>query len=181
VLVSLFERRPNIMFVGTARHGVFRTENGGQSWRRADNGLPVSGQTGAPVQLREIRINPDNSDEAIAVHEAFGPFRTIDGGERWAPLAGGLPVTSSRPLSSYAPILIHGPGNALFLVFSQPVHSHLVKTRLYRLEGDTWVPLEPELPDNSPIIGATWDEPMRALTLWTDESSVMVAAERLRQ
>src|SRR5688500_17579440 len=44
VLVSLFERRPNIMFVGTARHGVFRTENGGQSWRRADNGLPVSGQ-----------------------------------------------------------------------------------------------------------------------------------------
>ena len=179
VLLSQSESRPDTLLVATARHGVFRTDNGGRTWRRADGGLPLGRPNGRPVQLRALAIDPRDPNDAVAVHEALGAFKTTNGGEDWTPVLKGLPLTDVRPLSSYLPALVYGPRDVPFLAFSQPIHSHLVQSRLYRLDGNTWIPVSIELPDNQPVVGATFDHLTQALTIWTDESALVVTAEEL--
>ena len=91
--MSVAPSDPNVLYVGTGSDairgnvstgcGVYRTDDGGQSWRYL--GLREAGQIG------RIRIHPSDPDVAwaAATGHPFGPnpergvFRTRDGGETW--------------------------------------------------------------------------------------------------
>jgi photosystem II stability/assembly factor-like uncharacterized protein len=101
---------PEIAWVAAQGHlwghggerGVYKTEDGGRTWRLLGNGLPADGRTGAS----DLVMDPSNPDvlyaafwERIRMPHRFlsggpngGVFKSTDGGATWAKLTRGLPA-----------------------------------------------------------------------------------------
>lgn len=89
-------RNSNIMCIGISCAGVFKSTDGGQSWKPSNNGLvaaylpkdtPMVGHD--PHQVIQCRSNPD----VIWQQNHCGIFRSIDSGESWIDVSGqnGIP------------------------------------------------------------------------------------------
>jgi len=103
-------QNPDILYVAAmgrlfsdgSQGGVFKTENGGQSWEQK---LFISDSTGAI----DIVLNPNNPDIVYAAMwervrrpdrrsyggPTSGIYKSFDGGENWTELTNGLPTNSS--------------------------------------------------------------------------------------
>jgi len=113
-------QRPNIVYAGigrprNAREGqtgegqgaVYRSEDGGLTWRRIDGG-----QLPPDAVVSDIEVKPDNS-RTILVATNKGIFRSDDGGQTWRPSNEGLPhlfvqelaFAPSQPNRVYATLL----------------------------------------------------------------------------
>jgi photosystem II stability/assembly factor-like uncharacterized protein len=101
---------PDVAYVASQGHlwghrgqkGVYKTEDGGQTWRHLTNGLPDDGRTGAS----DLKMDPRDPEvlyagfwERIRMPHRFlsggpngGIFKSVDGGESWTKLTAGLPV-----------------------------------------------------------------------------------------
>jgi len=101
---------PEVAFVASQGHlwghagekGIYKTEDGGRSWRHLTNGLPDDGRTGAS----DLKMDPRDPNvlyaafwERIRMPHKFlsggpngGIFKSTDGGENWIQLTDGLPV-----------------------------------------------------------------------------------------
>jgi hypothetical protein len=159
------------LYVATAREGVFRSVDGGVRWS-AGRGLPEAPGGGRPEEVRTLAVHPTDADAAYAALARDGVYRTTDGGATWQPDNQGLPFPLGR--RAYPPRLAFDPDapSRLFLVFGQPLHSGLVMNRLYeRTPSGEWVPLEVELPDNTPILGMTVDRTAGVLQLFAEDGA----------
>ncbi len=100
---------PDIVYVAAQGHlwghtgerGIFKTTDGGRTWRRLTRGLPDDGRTGAS----DLAMDPSNPDVLYAgmwerlrqphTFSSGGPnggiFKSTDGGETWTRLTRGLP------------------------------------------------------------------------------------------
>jgi photosystem II stability/assembly factor-like uncharacterized protein len=107
--IVLHPTNPDIVYVAAGGHlwgynedrGVYKTEDGGRTWRRLAGGLPDDGRTGAS----DLVMDPTNPDVLFAGmwerirrpynFESGGPnggiYRTADGGRTWTKLTNGLP------------------------------------------------------------------------------------------
>ncbi len=88
---------PDLLYVGVAdehdpetaetigRGGgtVFRSDDGGASWRQTNRGLPE-------VPVVAIAVDPSVSDNVYAATDGAGVLASIDGGETWKPAERGL-------------------------------------------------------------------------------------------
>jgi photosystem II stability/assembly factor-like uncharacterized protein len=112
---------PDIAYVASQGHlwshggdqGVFRTSDGGRTWRKLTRGLPDDGRTGAT----ELVMDPGDPNilyagfwERLRQPHRFtsggpngGIFKSTDGGESWTKLTKGLPqgATGKVGLSVY--------------------------------------------------------------------------------
>jgi photosystem II stability/assembly factor-like uncharacterized protein len=101
---------PEIVYVAAQGHvwgynrerGVFKTTDGGRTWRKLTNGLPDDDRTGASALV----MDPSNPNVLYAGmwerirhpynFESGGPnggiFKSTDGGETWTKLTNGLPA-----------------------------------------------------------------------------------------
>jgi photosystem II stability/assembly factor-like uncharacterized protein len=76
--------------------GVFRSDDGGRSWRDIGGGLPspfgfpVAAAPGAGPAGCRVWVIPENG-ETIRTDDALRVWRTDDGGETWTPSVNGLP------------------------------------------------------------------------------------------
>jgi photosystem II stability/assembly factor-like uncharacterized protein len=70
---------------------VYKSTNRGRSWRDISGDLPERGSTYTIVQ---DHVNPD----LLFVGTEFGIFFTVDGGEKWIQLKGGIPTIAVRDL-----------------------------------------------------------------------------------
>ena len=80
--------------------GVFRTEDGGESWTACTAGLPE--RAGDPEGMRRgvHRLVADPfAPETLYIQHIEGMFRSLDGGESWSPLNRGLPFLFGFPLA----------------------------------------------------------------------------------
>ncbi len=124
--IRIDPRNPDIAFVGVQgqiwgpneERGVFRTTDGGETWQHV---LKAGPQTGAS----DLRMDPDNPRILYAglwnhgrkpwfIHSGGtdgGIYKTVDGGDNWKKLTGGLPemvgkialdVSASNPDRVYA-------------------------------------------------------------------------------
>ena len=89
--ILLHPTDPNIVYAGTQDQGLFRTENGGKSWKK----LPVpepSGlcRMGFPSRTVRMTLDPSNPDEVYVGIEVGGMVRSLDGGDTWEDLSEGL-------------------------------------------------------------------------------------------
>ena len=113
------ERRPWTIISGSEECGLFRSTDGGDTWKRVEGGLPqgVVGKIG-------VAVSPKNPDRVFALVEAEpgGLFRSDDGGETWKPLA----PTMTRRLIQRAWYYMH--------VFADPRDEQTV----YVLNVDQW-------------------------------------------
>jgi photosystem II stability/assembly factor-like uncharacterized protein len=100
---------PNIVYVAAQGHlwghtgerGLYKTTDGGETWRKLTNGLPDDGRTGAT----DVKMDPTNPNVLYVAFwerlrrpyrfDSGGPnggiFKSIDGGENWVQLSNGLP------------------------------------------------------------------------------------------
>jgi hypothetical protein len=167
--VAIADARPGTLYVATARDGVFRSTDGGFRWAPG-RGLPQARAGGRPDEIRMLAADPTDADTAYAVHEQHGVYRTRDGGSTWAADNAGLPFPLGR--RGPAPRLQFDPDRAgqVYLAFGEPLHSGLVMNRLFRRSGGgEWVPVEVDLPHNTPILGLAVDRAARVLQLWTED------------
>jgi photosystem II stability/assembly factor-like uncharacterized protein len=136
--VRIHPRDPNTVFVAATgnvfarnrERGVFRTRDGGQSWKKV---LFVSDSTGAV----DVEFQPGNPDvlyasmwrgerkpwTVISGAREGGIYRSTDGGDTWTKLGGGLPtglfgksnvaVTAANPRRVYA-LVEAKPGGGLY-------------------------------------------------------------------
>ncbi len=86
---------PDTVFAGVEDAALFRSTDGGESWREVA-GLRThsSGKNWQPgaggMCLHTILIDPANPDRMYVAISAAGAFRTDDGGESWRVATGGL-------------------------------------------------------------------------------------------
>ncbi len=161
--VAIHPKNPDIVFVAALGHlftpneerGVFRTKDGGKTWTKV---LYISDKTGgADVVFDPSR--PDTIYAATNEHDrrawnsvehgpGSGVFKSLDGGETWKKLAGGLPggafigriglaVAASAPQTVYAFIANQTP-----MEETRPEGKRTVATgpEVYRSDdrGDHW-------------------------------------------
>ena len=151
--VRIHPTNPNIVWItaqgdafkSNAERGVFKTTDGGQTWRKV---LFVSDQVGA----MDVELQPGNPDVVYAWMSRLerkpwtiisgsrdgGFYKSTDGGEHFAKITNGLPteligkanlaVTAAKPDRIYA-LIEAKPGSGL-----------------YRSDdaGQTWIPMNPQ-------------------------------------
>lgn len=169
--VAIAESQPNVIYTATARNGVYRSADGGYRWGDASHGLPEAPVRGRPDEFRTLVVHPKRPDTAYVAHERHGVYRTTDGGASWHPFNKGLPPRAGRP--TYPPRLAFDPDDPgrLYLLFGQPIHSGLVRNRLYvTSDPGAWRSVEVDLPANTPVLGLSADRRARALRLWAHDA-----------
>jgi len=78
-------KNPNTLYAGAAPAAVYRSDNGGDTWRRLRNAKqPERIQMGFDTRVIRMAIDPTRPDEVYAGLEVGGVMRSLDGGETWA-------------------------------------------------------------------------------------------------
>ncbi|WP_435361172.1 WD40/YVTN/BNR-like repeat-containing protein [Haloarchaeobius sp. DFWS5] len=95
---------PDRLWVGISAVGVFRTDDGGESWTLATDGLEFvtdeddHGGVGSCVHS----LAQDPSDpERIVQQNHMGVFRTTDGGDQWEAIGDALPSSFGFPIEMH--------------------------------------------------------------------------------
>jgi photosystem II stability/assembly factor-like uncharacterized protein len=159
---------PYHAYLGTARHGVFHSVDGGHSWVPASQGLPAAPGDGHIMPVRSLLVDPANGEVAYVGSEMAGVFKTTDGGQTWQAINSGLPQLITR--RTYPPQLavsLEDP-SILYVAVGRAEHSHLVRTALYRSTdgGQSWHLVDLRFPANITVLAVEVDP--------TDASTVAV-------
>lgn len=140
---------PAHITVAISAAGVFRTEDGGLSWRPVNKGLLSDGIPSPAAEVghcvHNLAMHPSNPD-TIYMQKHWDVMRTDDGGENWAEVSGNLPSDFGFPIAVHA----HEPAT----VYVVPITSDLYhyppegKLRVYRSRsgGTEWEALTTGLP-----------------------------------
>jgi photosystem II stability/assembly factor-like uncharacterized protein len=91
--------RPEVMYAGTAPVAIYRSEDGGDNWRKLSAESPEHCFMGAafPTRTTRIALDPARPDDIYAALEVSGVIRSTDGGETWTDLSRPLIKLSEQP------------------------------------------------------------------------------------
>ncbi len=83
---------PDVMYVTDAWAGVFKSTDGGQTWRPANNGILVrTGESGDAIPIFCLTIDPHNYDTLWAgTQNTRGIYKSTDGGDSWVQMDNGV-------------------------------------------------------------------------------------------
>jgi hypothetical protein len=141
--------RPERMHIAVSTAGVYRTDDGGTSWRTAHRGVraqflpdphPEFGQC-----VHKVGRHPERPDR-LFLQNHWGLYRSDDAGENWQDVAGGVPSDFGFALAVHP----HRPDS----VYIVPLESDEFRCtpegrlRVYRSDdaGGSWQPLVNGLP-----------------------------------
>jgi len=87
---------PNVVYAALARHGIYRTADGGASWHKFNQGLPFI--MGGPIRTPKLAFHPEESQRLYLVfnqrvHSHLIRTRRylLSGKDEWLPMEVGLP------------------------------------------------------------------------------------------
>ncbi len=148
-------RNPDRIWCGISAVGVFRSDDGGRTWRTRNQGVKLVIEDKEHKDIgccvHGLVADPDDAD-VIYRREHTGMFRTRDGGDRWERIENGL-------ASWYGfPVAMDHRSKALYVIplesdeYRTPVEA---KLRVYRSRdsGDSWEPLTRGLPQEHAYMG----------------------------
>jgi hypothetical protein len=131
------------LYIGTDRHGVFASVDGGESWKPANKGLPRSIGAAPVTPVFNMAIDPRDSRVAYAASEVHGIYKTTDGGTGWQAVNAGLPVPFYY--RTYSPLIEISPEDPdlIYAVMGKPVDSGRITNGLYKTVngGKSWMEL----------------------------------------
>jgi photosystem II stability/assembly factor-like uncharacterized protein len=144
-------RNPKRIWCGISAVGVFRSDDGGQTWHEKNKGVPViiedKDHPGIGFCVHALQADPTNADR-IYRQDHRGMFRTDNAGDQWDKIENGLPSSFGFPLC------LDRKRGALFAVpqesdeYRVPIDGQFAVYRS-RNQGDSWESLTNGLPGNS--------------------------------
>jgi len=159
--IILDRNNPARIFVAISAAGVFRTEDGGQTWKPVNRGLKTA------YELPDKNSDVGHCVHRIAMHPSrpnvffmqkhWDVNRSDDGGDNWHEVSGNLPTDFGFPIEVHA----HEP-NTIYVVPIKSDSEHYppdAKLRVYRSRsgGDEWEPLTKGLPQKDCYINVLRD------------------------
>ena len=140
---------PQRLHVAISAAGVFRSDDGGESWRPANRGLRSDGVPDPDAEVghcvHRIARHPTRPD-VLFMQKHWDVMRSDDGGDSWREISGNLPSDFGFPIAVHA----HEP-DTIYVVPITSDSEHYPpegKLRVYRTRagGDQWEPLTRGLP-----------------------------------
>jgi photosystem II stability/assembly factor-like uncharacterized protein len=96
--IEVHPRNPRVLYAGTSPVGVYRSDDGGDTWRRLPRAQqPDRVKMGFACRVMRLAIDPQHPDEVHAALEVGGAMRSLDGGETWSDSSADLLELASRP------------------------------------------------------------------------------------
>ncbi|HEY0945317.1 MAG TPA: hypothetical protein VGD81_08615 [Opitutaceae bacterium] len=131
--------RAPVLFATTWRHGVYRSDDLGQTWVERSAGLTTDPQADDPAfrapHFRRICVSPEFASDDTAVVAGFdGLFVTTDGGKRWREHRSILPI--SRIVGVDIACGGDAPGSLAISTYGQGPCLSLDAGRTWRLGAD---------------------------------------------
>ena len=148
---------PQRMWVGISAVGVFRTDDGGETWRTCNEGLarvPV----GTPHPevgycVHKMVLNPDDPNTLYMQYHQ-GVFQSNDGAESWFPIENGLPgdrISAELGAPFGFPIAVSRSGDLFLFPLESSEQRTMRDGRLIvygmRRGSDRWEPVGDVVPD----------------------------------
>ena len=158
--VVLDPSRPGRIFVAISAAGVFRTDDGGRSWRPMNRGLRSQyiPDTDAEVGhcVHRIAMHPSRPD-VLFMQKHWDVMRSDDAGESWREVSGNLPSDFGFPIDVHA----HEP-DTVYVVPIKSDSEHYPpegKLRVYRSRtgGGEWEALTDGLPQSDCYVNVLRD------------------------
>jgi photosystem II stability/assembly factor-like uncharacterized protein len=159
--ILLDAKNPGRMYVAISAAGVFRTDDGGQTWRPINQGLK------SPYVLPDPDAEVGHCVHRIAMHrdrpnvlfmqKHWDVMRSGDAGESWQEVSGNLPTDFGFPIEVHA----HEP-ETVYVVPIKSDSEHFPpdgKLRVYRSRtgGNEWEPLTDGLPQSDCYVNVLRD------------------------
>ena len=144
------------IWVGISAVGVFRTDDGGATWKVRNEGLPVAAESkefdNIGSCVHRMVQSPDDP-QVLYQQNHQGVFRSTDSADSWQPIQVGLPSTFGFPM------VMH-PGDSKTL-YTLPLESDEYrffiegKPTVYRTRdgGESWHPLRHGMPRGHSYVG----------------------------
>ena len=89
---------PQVMYAGSAPVGVYRSDDGGEHWRRLPKAKsPGHCEMGFPARTIRIAVDPARPNDVYAALEVSGVIRSDDGGETWTDVSQPLMRLAEQP------------------------------------------------------------------------------------
>lgn len=178
--------QPGVWFAGTSPHGLFRSEDGGETWTgcpglnddpqyREWMGGPQDGTPDGP-KMHSVIIDPRDASHMYVGMSSGGVHESLDGGRSWKPLIDGLEVVEMFDASK---VWFHDP-HCVRLCPSNPDRLYQQNhCGIYRLDrpATTWRRIGRNMPKSVGDIGfpmvvhprndnVAWVFPMDGSSVW---------------
>ena len=85
--------QPAVLLAGIDRGGVYRSVDGGMSWKASAAGMNPE------ASVADLVFDPTNADVLYAADLSSGVYRSEDGGESWQPVNNGLRTRAVNALT----------------------------------------------------------------------------------
>ena len=96
--ITVHPAKPRTIYAGTSPVGVWRSDDGGDTWTKLPNAKQRDRLTMAfPSRVMRIAVVPGTPDHLYAGLEVAGVMRSLDGGQTWEDCADSLVALAERP------------------------------------------------------------------------------------
>jgi photosystem II stability/assembly factor-like uncharacterized protein len=152
--------RPDRMHVAISAAGVFRTQDGGASWRAANRGLRSEGLPDPDAEVghcvHRIARHPGRPD-VLFMQKHWDVMRSDDGGDNWYEISGDLPSDFGFPIIVHA----HEPDTVYVVPITSDSEHYPPEGRLRvyrsRTGGGDWEALTNGLPQSNCFVNVLRD------------------------
>jgi photosystem II stability/assembly factor-like uncharacterized protein len=159
--ILLDPRDPNRIYVAISAAGVFRTDDGGQTWKPINRGLKSQFELPDPDAevghcVHRIAMHPSRP-EVLFMQKHWDVMRTDDAGEQWREVSGNLPSDFGFPIDVHA-----DEPETIYVVPIKSDAEHFPpdgKLRVYRSRtgGNEWEALTKGLPQKDCYVNVLRD------------------------
>jgi len=159
--IMLDQKNPQRIFIAISAAGVFRTDDGGKTWRPANRGLKSQFELPDPDAevghcVHRIAMHPSRPN-VLFMQKHWDVLRSDDAGDSWHEVSGNLPTDFGFPIDVHA----HEP-ETIYVVPIKSDSEHFPpdgKLRVYRSRtgGNEWEALTNGLPQRDCYVNVLRD------------------------